>query len=509
MKKPFNIHPFLFAIYPVLFLYSHNIHQISFPEILAPAAIVSVFTLFMVLLLRRILRDNHKADIVVSFFLILFFSYGRIYYLVQGRRIWGYELFRHQYLLPLAGALVICAAYLVIKTRKNMHYFTRFLNITVFSAVIISLINIVSYELIRGATWREYRRMEFTKFSIKESERGRFKDIYYIILDGYAASSTLKEIYGYDNSEFTDYLRGKGFYVASESLSNYATTFLSLASSLNMEYINYLTDIAGVRSKDTKIPDSMIKNSRVMNYLKAKGYTFIHFSSGWGATDSNRYADMDINCGIGSEFHIMLIRTTMLCAFDGHIGFMKTDARKRILNTFSRLAEIHKIRGHKFVFAHIMAPHPPYLFGADGEHIPEERPAKQGFIWHQKESYLNQLIFINKKTRDLVDGILAESEVLPVIILQADHGTASTFLGGWKHPDDIVKERMKIFNAYYLPEVNDELLYDSISPVNTFRVIFNAYFGTRHKLLEDRSYFSGYEYPYRFVDVTEKAGNVY
>lgn len=65
------------------------------------------------------------------------------------------------------------------------------------------------------------------------------------------------------------------------------------------------------------------------------------------------------------------------------------------------------------------------------------------------------------------------------------------------------KEGMRIFNAYYLPSVGDELLYDSITPVNTFRVIFNSYFDTDFKLLVDRSYYSFYFEPYRFIELTD------
>jgi hypothetical protein len=34
------------------------------------------------------------------------------------------------------------------------------------------------------------------------------------------------------------------------------------------------------------------------------------------------------------------------------------------------------------------------------------------------------------------------------------------------------------------------MLYETISPVNTFRVIFNAYFGTDYEILPDISYYS-------------------
>ena len=62
---------------------------------------------------------------------------------------------------------------------------------------------------------------------------------------------------------------------------------------------------------------------------------------------------------------------------------------------------------------------------------------------------------------------------------------------------------MSILNAYYLPDQNTELIYDSITPVNSFRLILNAYFNANYELLEDKSYFSDYGQPYNFTDVTK------
>jgi len=88
----------------------------------------------------------------------------------------------------------------------------------------------------------------------------------------------------------------------------------------------------------------------------------------------------------------------------------------------------------------------------------------------------------------LADEILARSEVPPIIVLQADHGPS---------------EEMGIFNAFYFPEDGRSYLYPSITPVNTFRLIFDFYFGTNLGLLEDRSYFSNYGHPYEFIRVTD------
>ena len=55
-----------------------------------------------------------------------------------------------------------------------------------------------------------------------------------------------------------------------------------------------------------------------------------------------------------------------------------------------------------------------------------------------------------------------------------------------------------------MPQGGDSLLYDSITPVNTFRLIFDFYFGTDHGLLDDYYYYSTYDRPYDLVDVTDQ-----
>jgi hypothetical protein len=50
---------------------------------------------------------------------------------------------------------------------------------------------------------------------------------------------------------------------------------------------------------------------------------------------------------------------------------------------------------------------------------------------------------------------------------------------------------MANFEAIYFPGSGREQLYNSLSPVNIFRIVFNTYFGSHYPLLEDRAYFCG------------------
>jgi hypothetical protein len=114
---------------------------------------------------------------------------------------------------------------------------------------------------------------------------------------------------------------------------------------------------------------------------------------------------------------------------------------------------------------------------------------------------LGQLQFVTDKVEGLVDELLAEAETPPVIILQADHGTKSI---REEEPNErVLRERLGILNAYYLPDDGEELLYETITPVNSFRLVFNAYFDTDYDFLEDRVYFCKLNRPYDIIEVTD------
>jgi hypothetical protein len=112
-------------------------------------------------------------------------------------------------------------------------------------------------------------------------------------------------------------------------------------------------------------------------------------------------------------------------------------------------------------------------------------------------------MFVNKKAIEMIDEILTRSIRPPIIILQSDHGPGSML--DWEDPGKTnMRERLSILNAYYLPGEAKKLLYDSITPVNTFRLIFNYLFNTNVEILNDKSYFATWDHPYKFIDVTKE-----
>jgi hypothetical protein len=158
--------------------------------------------------------------------------------------------------------------------------------------------------------------------------------------------------------------------------------------------------------------------------------------------------------------------------------------------------------GPKFVFAHLAVPHPPWVFGPNGEEVQSETAEH---IYLGEQGYLDQLVFVNKKLKEGVDGLLTGQDNPPVIIIQGDHGPG--FLGD-AASEDAYRERLGILNAYYLSNGGNDLLYESITPVNTFRVVFNHYFEQDFELLEDKSFFqpSGTG-AFKYLDVTAVVGD--
>jgi len=494
LKKILILHPFLFAIFFILTLYTGNMGQVPFSQVLVPLGITLGGTSLLFLLSWLILRDALKAGIIASMAAILFFSYGHARNMLQYRLPWSVGG------LPwLWAGLFLGSSYVTLRTRWNLRKLTTILNVAAVAMVVMSAIPVIPHAI------RESSSAPVdggTSVTISRPEGVTPPDIYYIILDAYPSPTTLDEIYDYDDSTFTDFLTAKGFYVASDSHSNYGTTNLSLPSSLNMEYMDSLLGTVDPESRDVTVPHSMVQNNRVTSLLKSIGYMYVHVGSWWGPTRHNSRADLNVAGNSLNEFDLMLIDTSAL----GSLGFGSDFYRGYVLRAFEELGKMPGIQGPKFVFAHIICPHWPFVFDADGS------PIRADDFWSRslsenREMWLAQITFVNNKVEALVDQLLSESSISPIIIIQGDHGMPLTYGGdgGQDVTPQSAQDHTGILNAYHLPQGGVEALYESITPVNTFRVIFNSYFGAGLPLLEDRSYFTpSLQYPYKLVDVTDK-----
>jgi hypothetical protein len=118
---------------------------------------------------------------------------------------------------------------------------------------------------------------------------------------------------------------------------------------------------------------------------------------------------------------------------------------------------------------------------------------------------VEQLRFSNRELRELIGTLLSNSQTPPIIVLQSDEGPKPNreFDTTAPHGEKSLRAHQRIPNAYHLPNFGGEDLNRAISPVNSFRMIFNHYFGTSYEIFEDRSYAWDGPGCAHFVDVTE------
>lgn len=509
MTKLFIIHPVLFALYPVLFLYSYNIDKLYPHEICIPLVAVLASALILWFLINLIVKNNECSAAVVSVFLLMFFSYQHYLLAMIGIIHKGFFT-RDEFLFPLWIAVFILVAYLILKKHLNLHNLTISLNIMAITLFLLCTFNIINYEITKRFPFQHRQHLieEFIKSTndVTTQKSSSLPDIYYIIFDRYANSKILKEYFNYDNTEFTNYLEKKGFFVAYESTANYPKTFLSLGSSLNLNHLDFIVKKVGEESRDQTITYDLLNDYNAWRFLKSKGYKFIHFGSSWGPTKKNKFADYNFNYLALDEFSTKLLKNTLLLRFIKN--YMDDTHKKLALCELDKLSKVPYIKGPKFTFAHFLIPHEPFVFDENGNDSKEHKKKKM------EQKYIDQLIFTNKKIKLLVDELISKSATAPIIILQSDEGPYAhkelkneigSKVSNWEHlSKDALKIHLHILNAYYLPGVNSSVLYKSITPVNTFRIIFNLYFGTKYKLLKDESFiFIDDRHPYKFINVSE------
>ena len=347
-------------------------------------------------------------------------------------------------------------------------------------------------------------------------------DIVYLVLDRYAGASTLERAYGFDNGPFLEELERRGFGVARDAWANYFKTALSLTSSLSMDFLDTQRfDATGSAAFDP-IHRALRDHLPVPVTLTSLGYEYVHVASYWEPTATNADADIVVRYQDITEFEAVVRSTTMLMLLeppeppdrDPETIHFPSLARETTLFAFDAVEDAAARPGPTFVFAHVLVPHPPYVFDTDGS-LPTAQEAQQR---GEQERYVRQLQWTNVRVLQMVDRLLDVPQAeRPVIILQADEGPFPDGyrLGGadfaWLEatPDEIA-HKFAILNALHLPGVEPAQagLTDRTSPVNNFRIVLNAYFEAGLPLLPDRVYLSpDHDHPYEFVEYQRQRGD--
>ena len=351
------------------------------------------------------------------------------------------------------------------------------------------------------------------------------RDIYYIVLDRYARADQLKKVYGYDNEPFLRALEKRGFYVARKAYSNYQRTGHSLASSLNLGFLDHLSTNGGDNSFDWVPLYHMLADFRLNRFLQNEGYSFRFLGNWWEPTRNNAYADENFNAGAWSVANRVIFDESWFGRAARDFKITSFDRRYRQCNRakqkFALLQSGEKNGDEsgkpRFTFAHMLVPHPPFVIKADGSCM-SVKTAKNRT---RAQNYIGQIKYANGQLLKTIDALQKRSGPKPIIILQADEGPwpkpfardeieklGRDVSGGvdWRTvtPDQL-REKMGILNAVYMPGLGPEVMPENSTPVNNFRTVLREYFGAPIARLEDRSFiFESNRRIYKFHDVTKK-----
>jgi hypothetical protein len=495
MLKRIPVAPFALAIFPILAMLSSNATEVSMAVAIRPLFVSLLVTLLLLIVLRLLIRRWDKAALVASFILILFYSYGQVYSQLEQHPLNGIIIGRHRYLIILYALAFIAGLWWLIFKLKNNPQALFLINVVSLALLAMPVIQLTIYSV--QTSFQEHKAVQ-TDIQLDKPLIPNIMplpDVYYIVLDSHTRSDALMEDYQLDNSPYLNELRDMGLYIADCSRSNYDYTQGSIVSALNLDYLNNLTPyVKELGSKDIWI---LLKQSRVRQLLESAGYKTVAFDTGY---EWSRLEDANVYMSLGSDsyamqkvnpFEAMLIKSTAL--------LILTDSQNQRLRSqfqevnfpysfhvntenfiLEQLPEISKDPDPTFTFVHLLIPHVPFVYSPDGSVVSDPLFYNGKLSWpgddqHRILGYSNQVQFIDRKIVEIVKTILAQSKTPPIIVIHADHGLLGT-------------NRYEILNAYYLPGDGTTSLYPTVTPVNSFRIIFDKYFGADYGLLPDVSY---------------------
>lgn len=520
--------------------------EVTITDLLLPCFLGLLTSLFFSIIFYRFFKRHQFAGLIGALGMALLTGQEYVYRLdsampfllatnpfslYEGNRDVFYNI---EFFLLLIG-LMFLVAYLVKKvfdrTKLNPGRAARTLAVVV---VVAFLVQSFTFMKIVIRSWPQY--FEKPETSHTTMQPGSKKpDIYYIVLDRYTNQNVLQEQFGFDNSEFITYLKSNGFYVDPQAHSNYPNTTMSVSSTLNMQYHTDLLKKYSKAHYETDEPfHKAIRYGKVIQDLKSIGYKYYLIGSWYETTNNGPLADKTYLAEVqltlfGKTWNLNTFPRTFLGVFQRglRIGKHKILSYTPVnnLETSYSLGVLDQLAnekpGGRFIFAHILTPHDPYVYNADGSLSTNIADDNNGMPI--KKKYTGQVQYINNQMEYIISRIKAKSNNQAVIVLLSDEGPNSIALSRqvfdyaswskilqysdmskWSH--DELDMKMGNLAAYYIPDANYATVQQSASSVNAFRLVFNTYFGTKLEYLPNCQYAfaGGKRRPFDFVDVTKE-----
>ena len=472
----------LLPILWVLHGYTNNLGLVPKKDTLLLALFYCSVALILTGILWLFYRNIFKAALLTFLLLSLQFLFGPVHDFLKGS-FPGTIIVKYSFLLPLLLLLVITASIYLKRSKNNFHRMTIYLNTLFFV-----LITLDSFSL---AISRPKEQNTNAVFNFTPCDSCQKPDIYLIVADGYPGNRQLRDLFDFDNSNFENTLKQKGFFIVDSSMSNYNFTQYSIASMLSL---NYLKGIKHINSNkdDIQISHNALKNSPVISYFQNEGYTFFNHS----IFDFKGQPSITIPTFLTRKLE-PITRQTLTYRIMKDLGYHfvttlkipflvkrqltadKVNNQKIIAATQKTIHQ--KNNKQKFVYTHLMMPHHPFFYDSTGKEVPLELLKDEFFF--DKGARISYLKYTNNVLLKLIDEILSYNKEKPVIFLISDHGIREI-----RDKFDPHYQFMNL-NAVLLPDRDYDGLYKGMSNINFFRFFLNKQFRQNLPMLKDSTIF--------------------
>jgi hypothetical protein len=490
----------------VLFLWSQNLGEVPLEDVIQPLAFAIVLAAVATLGLAIVFGMRARSALIVTPAIFGVLMYGHVI------KLFGTP----SDLLVAFGVFLVWIGFLAAWRLRTARVLRVDRALTMIGALLVgvSLVQIVPYQ-VEEATAAPPPVLVGGR-TLQSDTTAQKRDVYWLVFDRYGSDRAMRNLYHVEN-DLTPWLTDHGFDVLENSHANYIATSLSLSTTMNLAHLEELTGLVGSSTSSYNAVYRRLQSSLVPRQFQALGYRYLHLGSWWNPTRFDDAADRNYNADGVNDFTSVLFTTSALPLAVKALGLEEqppSEQTKHIKHNTYALDELDRLRGEpgpKFVMAHILLPHPPYVFDSDGRPMTEQETKSLD----DKDAGRRQLAYTNSRIRSFVEGLLALPEdQQPIIIVQADEGPwsdpyfADKVNYDWNTatPEDL-ETKFGILNAWYVPGGTDELgLRQDQTAINTFPVLFSRYFGldAYEELPDIVRTSSGWTKPYKLVDITDK-----
>lgn len=492
MKKPTALVALI--LLPAFFLL-HNYNElfgfIPVSQVLLYALIIySVLTAAYLLMLRiKIPASKTTLILFIIAFFILFFAAVHSAY----RSITFNSIISHYWvMLPLACLLLLLLARKIIRRNNIPNKIFTFLNLVMVCLFAIELIS----SFTKDSEYRKDHNLIYPQKPLSEKyispdmPDSSKPDIYFFVFDEYTNNKTLKKMWDYDNSQITDWLSANGFHIPSDTHSNYSFTVFSVSSTFNMDYIDKNLGGDGTVIPNLLKANQSLSNNETFSILKKENYSIRFIAPFNNTIEENgleHFFDYIIDGQIPSQTLPGSVGVTLMSdlksgglpyfkdsmEFNEHLK-QKYKSVRLTIDQIKKTTDSASNRKPHFVYGHILVPHVPHLFDSNGKFLSH----KESIITPLFNTYTAQVNYANSIIKEIVEHIEKHNKPNTIIIIEGDHGFR-------RFPDSLSKYYLPNFSAIYFPDKNYSRLYDTMSPVNTFRILFDQYFHQNFPILKD------------------------